>query len=477
MKVSGISNSNVKALTVKDNTGECGYNALFDNLSDGVCIINENGQISYFNNAYMRILRINEPISVGKSIYHIRHDDAILAALRDRRSVKGKLSQPIAVNPITVSASPIFTDYVFRGVLAIYREESAAGKREEKGTVVELNAPASRSTPEIYGFFNEIIANSRVMKEALFIAQKAAKTGSTVMIRGESGTGKEMVAKAIHKCSSRSSAPFVAVNCGAIPGTLLESELFGHEQGAFTGASRRKLGKFEQADGGTIFLDEIGDMPHEMQVKLLRVLQEREFERIGGCETIRCNVRIIAATHKNLEEAIEKGTFREDLYYRLNVIPVHLPSLKERKEDIPTLAEHFIKKLNAGMEMNIKGFSEEAMDCFYSYHWPGNVRELENLIERLMVLCDGEYIGLRDLPPHISNLYEVMEGVREHSLLNLPENGEIATLEEYEREILKLALKRFGSFNATGKALGITHKTVALKARKYHILEGIDCKN
>lgn len=475
MKVSGISNSNVKALTAKGNMSDCGYNVLFDDLTDGVCIINEQGQISYFNNAYMKILKINEPVGVGKSIYHIKHDGAILAAFRDRRSVKGRLDYPASVNHITVSATPMFADYIFKGVLAVYREELSYERREEKSTVVELNA-ASSCMPELHDCFGEIIAKSRNMKEALVVAHKASKTGSTVLLRGESGTGKEMVARAIHRSSNRSGGPFVAVNCGAIPGTLLESELFGHEQGAFTGACKRKPGKFEQADGGTIFLDEIGDMPQEMQVKLLRVLQEREFERLGGYETIRCNVRIIAATHKNLEEAIEKGTFREDLYYRLNVIPIHLPSLKEKREDISILAEHFINKLSSRLDTNIKSLSEEVLDCFYHYHWPGNVRELENLIERLMVLCEGEHIGLKDLPPHISNLYGVRKGESDHySLLNLAENDEMATLEEYEREILRHALKRFGSFNATGKALGITHKTVALKARKYNILEGMDC--
>jgi len=474
MKVSGISNSNVKALNAKGDISVYDYNQLFDNLSDGVCIINEYGHISYFNNSYIRILKISEPIGVGKNIFHMKHDCAILDAFRDRRSTRGRLIQPATSKHITVSVSPIFTEYVFKGVLAIYREELANERREERGTVVEFNGPSSPCALEMHDCFNEIVAKSRIIKEALLIAEKASKTSSTVLLRGESGTGKEMVAKAIHKGSSRSHAPFITVNCGAIPGTLLESELFGHEQGAFTGALKRKLGKFEQADGGTIFLDEVGDMPNEMQVKLLRVLQERKFERVGGNETIHCDVRIIAATHKNLEEAIEIGTFREDLYYRLNVIPIYLPSLKKRREDIPILIEHFVKKTNSRIGTNIKGFSEEASDCFYNYHWPGNVRELENLIERMMVLCDGNYIELKDLPSHISNLYQVREGGGGQSLVNLTENGEIATLEEYEREILRCALKRFGSFNATGKALGINHKTVAFKARKYNIVDDIN---
>jgi transcriptional regulator with PAS, ATPase and Fis domain len=266
----------------------------------------------------------------------------------------------------------------------------------------------------------------------------------------------------------------VTVNCGAIPGTLLESELFGYEQGAFTGAVRRKLGKFEQANEGTIFLDEIGDMPPEMQVKLLRVIQEREFQRVGGIDTIKCNLRIIAATNRNLEEAIEKGEFREDLYYRINVIPICLPSLCERKEDIPMLVRHFTEKTGiASGKVGIR-LSEEALGCLCRYNWPGNVRELENLIERLVVLSDKELIELQDLPSEISSLYDINVNDNGCSLINIDESGRIATLEEYEREIITHALKRFGSFNATGKALGITHKTVATKAKKYNIIDKME---
>jgi transcriptional regulator with PAS, ATPase and Fis domain len=318
--------------------------------------------------------------------------------------------------------------------------------------------------------FDDIITQSQNMKESLLMAQRASESDSTVLLRGESGTGKEMVAKAIHKASKRSNAPFVAVNCAAIPSTLLESELFGHEQGSFTGAFRRKLGKFEQADGGTIFFDEIGDMSPEMQIKILRVLQEREFERIGGFETIRCNVRIISATHRNLEEAITKETFREDLYYRLNVIPIFLPPLRERKEDIPELVEHFMQKLQKRIATNVKSMSDKVLNYFYNYYWPGNIREMENLIERLLVLCSGERVDYEELMIYIKN--ENGYGKREsyQLLLNLNEDDEIAKLEDYEKEILRFALKRFGSFNATGKALGITHKTVAYKAKKYNLI-------
>ena len=338
-------------------------------------------------------------------------------------------------------------------------------------SVLSSNVKGSNGfIPNQHFAFNDIVTQNKKMKDSLFIAQRASTSNSTILLRGESGTGKEMVAKAIHKASNRSNAPFVTVNCAAIPSTLLESELFGHEQGSFTGAYRKKLGKFEQADGGTIFFDEIGDMPPEMQVKILRVLQEREFERVGGFETIRCNVRIISATHRNLEEAIAKEVFREDLYYRLNVIPIWLPPLRERKEDITELTGHFVQKICNKINITTKFFSNEVLNCFYRYHWPGNVREMENLIERLMVLCAGEYIEYEDLPSYIKNIcvFEKREGCK--SLLNLNDDGEIAKLEDYEKEILRYALKRFGSYNATGKALGITHKTVACKAKKYNLI-------
>jgi len=327
------------------------------------------------------------------------------------------------------------------------------------------------STFRLHEAFDGIVTQSNTMKLSLLMAHRASKSDSTVLLRGESGTGKEMVARAIHRASKRCNAPFVAVNCAAIPSTLLESELFGHEQGSFTGAIRKKLGKFELADAGTIFFDEIGDMPQEMQVKILRVLQEKEFERVGGYEAIRCYVRIISATHRNLEESIAKENFREDLYYRLNVIPIFLPSLRERKEDISGLIDHFVQKLNKKMGTNIKFLSEQALNCFYKYHWPGNVREMENLIERLMVLSSGDRIEYEDLPSHVKNVCVLRESKNGHSLLNLDENAEIAKLEDYEKEILRCALKRFGSFNATGKALGITHKTVACKAKKYKLID------
>ena len=445
---------------------------MFNNIQDGVCIINEFGNIQYMNDTYAKMFRVSNPAEVGKSIFQTVHDDVILTAYREKRSIKGSVSGNCGIYLISVAASPIFHNDVFKGVMAIYREELSSEKGKKKETLIELSIPMEIATESLNKSFQQIVGKSKIMERALLIAQKASKTSSTVLIRGESGTGKELVAKAIHYSSDRCSKPFVKVNCGAIPGSLLESELFGHEQGAFTGAIRKKIGKFEQASTGTIFLDEVGDMPMEMQVKLLRVLQEREFERVGGEETIHCDVRIVAATNRNLEELIEKNAFRQDLYYRLNVIPIYLPALKERQEDISLLVKHFLDKINSKMGKNVQQVAKEVEKAFLYYDWPGNIRELENLMERLIALVNGESIELKDIPSHISNLYTVHYSEENRSgLINMDWKGELATLEAYEKEIIQHAIKRFGSFNAAGKALGVTHKTVAFKARKYKIIE------
>ncbi|MBM3280146.1 MAG: sigma-54-dependent Fis family transcriptional regulator [Candidatus Handelsmanbacteria bacterium] len=251
---------------------------------------------------------------------------------------------------------------------------------------------------EIGDRYGEIVGRSARIYEVLAMVEKVAATDSSVLIYGESGTGKELVARAIHSQSGRHGGPFVKVNCGALPRDLVESELFGHERGSFTGAVRQKKGKFELAQGGTIFLDEIGDVPLDVQVKLLRVLQEREFDRVGGEKTLSAEVRVVAATNQPLREMVKEGNFREDLYYRLEVIPMRLPPLRERKEDIPELVEHFVRKKCREMNLPFKRLTPEAMHALEGYWWPGNVRELENVIERTVVLADGEEVGAHDLP-------------------------------------------------------------------------------
>lgn len=319
--------------------------------------------------------------------------------------------------------------------------------------------------------FEKIIGNSKTLKESLYIARKASKSDSSVVIYGESGTGKELLAEAIHLSSERKYKPLIKVNCASIPNNLIESELFGHEKGSFTGAIKRKLGKFELAQNGTIFLDEIGEMDKNIQAKILRAIQNKEIQRVGGEETIKLNIRIISATNKNLEEMIEKNEFREDLFYRLNVIPIELPSLRDRKGDIVLLIKHFLNKKLENKE--IKNISDEALIALCNYKWKGNIRELENIIERILVLSEKTLIGIEDIPYFIRNynnncnvkLKEITK--TEDSLSKIFNDEKIYTLKEYEKLIIEKALKKYGSYNKAGKVLGITHRTVSLKAKEY----------
>lgn len=309
--------------------------------------------------------------------------------------------------------------------------------------------------------FSSIIGRSGALMESLAIANKVSRTISTVLITGESGTGKELVARAIHESSNRKNKPFIRVNCAVIPRNLIESELFGHEKGAFTGADKTRQGKFELADSGTIFLDEIGTLDMELQAKLLRVLQEREIERVGGNKTIKLDVRIIAATNEDLSKLMDEKKFREDLYYRLNVIPVHLPPLKNRKGDIPLLADHFRNYFNSQMGKSIKLYEKGFLEALGSYHWPGNIRELQNIIERTAALTIDDTLYCRDLPEYILN--------QSRTRMTLDFNQEVLTLEAYEKQIFEHAVRFYPSYNQLAKALGITHKTAASKLRKYNL--------
>lgn len=276
-------------------------------------------------------------------------------------------------------------------------------KALDKQQLIEENLSLRRQLHTRHNFAN-IIGTSAAIQAVFTRMEKVVNTDSSILVLGESGTGKELVARALHFNGPRQDKPFVAINCGAIPDDLLESELFGHMRGSFTGAIKNKPGKFEQANGGTIFLDEIGTMPLHLQLKLLRVLQEYEVEPIGANHSIKLDIRIISATNTNLEKLIANGTFREDLFYRLNVIPIDLPSLRERKEDISILARHFLKKSSKNLKCNPLVFDDEVFAVLEHYNWPGNVRELENIIERTAALCDSTRIGIKDLPTHISGI-------------------------------------------------------------------------
>lgn len=309
--------------------------------------------------------------------------------------------------------------------------------------------------------FQNIIGNSREMQELYERVSQVANTNTTVLLRGESGTGKELIAQAIHYNSQRSEAPFIRVNCAAIPENLIESEFFGYEKGAFTGALARKKGRFELADTGTIFLDEIGDLSPMTQVKLLRVLQEHEFERVGGLETIKVDVRIIAATNANLEDRIARGTFREDLYYRLNVFSIYLPPLRERKSDILLLADHFMLKYGRQFGKSIQRISTPAIDMLMRYHWPGNVRELENCIERAVVVCEDQVIHSYHLPPTLQTA---------ESSNTLPRWSLSESVANYEKELIQDALKSTrGNQAKAARLLGSTERIIGYKILKYQI--------
>ncbi|MCC5911370.1 MAG: sigma 54-interacting transcriptional regulator [Clostridiaceae bacterium] len=454
---------------------ELRYCDIFDYMNEGVLIINKEGKIVYSNTAYEKIFRVSNIAIVGKSIFRVVNDDAIIKGFKQKKSITGKIDYFIKTKQIYVSVSPIYYNKEFQGVIGLYNEKKAHPQKKDIDFInkeVDKIDEIKKTNTENNQYFQDIITANQIMKEKLRIAEKASKVSTTVLIRGASGTGKELVAKAIHYASNRKNKPFIKVNCGAIPANLLETELFGHEKGSFTGAIKNKIGKVELANGGTLFLDEIGDMPMDMQVKLLRVLQEKEFERVGGSATIKSDIRIISATHRNLEEQIEKERFREDLYYRLNVISIQLPSLRERIEDIPLICDCFIKKINKKIDRQVTSLSNEVLKAFNNYHWPGNIREMENLIEQLIVLSDKNEIELNDLPNYISNIYHVNSMHKnDNGFIQLDEKGNLLTLEEYEKEIIKVALQRFGSFNAAGKALGVTHKTIAAKARKYNIVD------
>ena len=334
------------------------------------------------------------------------------------------------------------------------------------------NSQLKRTLNQRYGYEN-LIGNSEGIQKVCSLIEKVAETDSTILILGESGTGKELVARTIHYNSPRKNKPLIPINCGAIPETLLESELFGHEKGAFTGASATRIGRFELADGGTIFLDEIGDMSPTLQVKLLRVLQQREFERVGGVRTIKVDVRIIAATNIDLEHAVHEGKFREDLYYRLNVIPVVIPPLRERADDIPLLMDHFLSHFNKTKKRDIKGFSPAAMDILISYPWPGNIRELENLVERLIILKGNGTICPDDLPEKFISHTLNNEGALH---ITLPETGVNLkdVVEEFENNLILQAMQKAqGVKNKAAQLLSLNRTTLVEKLKKkkldYHI--------
>jgi Nif-specific regulatory protein len=351
----------------------------------------------------------------------------------------------------------------FLGVVASMISQAVKVQRlidGERKRLVDENTHLRQELKERYDFSN-LLGTSGPMRQICEQVSQVARTMTTVLIRGESGTGKELIAHALHYNSLRANKPFIKVSCASLPDSLIESELFGYEKGAFTGAQGRKKGRFELAEGGTLFLDEIGDVPLATQVKLLRVLQEREYERLGGVETLKTNVRLVTATHKNLEKAIADGTFREDLYYRLNVFSIFVPPLRERKTDLLLLADHFLETISRTHNKNIKRISTPAFDMLMSYHWPGNVRELENTLERAVLVCDGHVVHAHHLPPTLQTA-EASGTITRVSLKD--------AVAAYEKDLISDALKTTrGNRAKAARLLNTTERIINYQVRRHSI--------
>ena len=380
------------------------------------------------------------PITVGKEV---------VGALSVDQPHKPEAALQDDMRLLTIVASMIAQAVKLRRAAQEERERLEAENRRLKQELQDRFRPAN------------IIGNSHEMRQVYDQIAQVARSPSTVLILGETGTGKELVAHAIHYNSDRAERPFVKVHCAALPETIIESELFGHEKGAFTGADSERKGRFELADGGTLFLDEIGEISPQLQIKLLRVLQEREFERVGGTRTLRVNVRLITATHRDLLQAVKEGKFREDLYYRLHVFPIYVPPLRKRKADIVQLADHFLETYSRAAGKSVRRLSSAVIDMLMSYHWPGNVRELENCMERAVLVAEGDVIYPHHMPPTLMTA----------EAAGSPVKGDLkALVTAYERDLITDALKSTrGNMAATARQLGSTQRIIGFKVRRYGI--------
>lgn len=467
---------------------------IYSNIETGLVVVDSRYTVIIYNRQAEKIFGIPEREVLGKKVTEVFPQSKLPEVVDTGKPVLG-YAKTIGDASIVVNTTPILENHEVKGAVSSIEDVSKlmqvaytfANQQAMEGISVvkslseiqELMDRISRLSAKteyleeelnrrqkLNPAFNRMVGVSSKLYDAMKMAAKTADNNFNVLIRGESGTGKELVAEAIHYSSERAKQPFIRVNCAAIPENLLESEMFGHVRGAYTGAVKTKIGKFELADKGTIFLDEIGELNKAMQAKMLRVIQKKEFQRVGDERTIQVDARIIAATNRNLEELVEKGEFREDLYYRLNVIPIWLPPLRERREDIPLLCEHFLGKIGEELKCEAKKISPDVMEVLVNYSWPGNIRELENVMERVNILAEGQIIQKIDLPGYIS---EYTSG--KVLSLDVAKEEEIMPWEYYEREIIRKALKKYKSYNRAAKALGLTHKTVAAKARKYHLEE------
>jgi len=451
----------------------------------GIYGLDEQGHTTFANSEAVRLVGYSLEEMIGKSqhelIHHSKEDGqpfpakecCIYAAIKDGKVhyVEDEFfwRKDGSCFPVEYSSTPIRNGKgELKGAVVSFKDITRRRGAEE-GLVfaikelkelkdrLELENKYLQQEIKLNHNFEEIISQSKVFRKILGQLEQVAITDATVLILGESGTGKELVARAVHNVSKRKERPLVKLNCAALPAALIESELFGHEKGAFTGAHGKRIGRFELADGGTIFLDEIGEMPLELQPKLLRVIQEGEFERLGDTETKKVDVRIIAATNRNLEEEIEKGNFREDLYYRLNVFPLVIPPLRERIEDVPLLAGHFLRKCNTAFGKSIDSITKQSLDALSTYSWPGNVRELENVIERAVITSTGKKLDVRNSIPSSKT----------------SKKEELMTLEESERKLIRKTLQktnwRVSGEKGAAKILGLKRTTLEARMRKLNI--------
>lgn len=456
----------------QQHNSEGALGAILESAYEGIAVVDENGILQEFNEAYSRFTGIKREDAIGRHVTEVIDNTHLHETVKTGIAERGVL-QNIQGHDMVVHRIPLWKEgriagaigmLIFEGVTEVYKiyEKLQENQDAKPDLFTKKKENDSRVT------LDQIIGTSEGITEVKRLARKAARTAATVLITGESGTGKEMFAKSIHHLSPFSTGPFISVNCGAIPEPLFESELFGYEEGAFTGAKKGgKPGKFELADNGTIFLDEIGEMPLVMQTKLLRVLQENEAERVGGVKKYQINVRVIAATNRNLMQMVETGEFREDLYYRLNIIQLHIPPLRERKKDIPVLLVHYLKEICERYQAPGKLFTSEAVNAFVQHPWRGNIREMVNTVEQLVTLVDGKVIDYHHLPemlkkpePTLQKVNRAAGSIEEAKLLG----------SQRESEIILDALRRAGGNKSrAADLLGIHRTTLYQKLKKHRI--------
>lgn len=443
---------------------------ILNNIEDVVMVLDSDTTIVYANKAYAKILGVPVQKVLGRRLDSIEPNSLAIKVLR---SGKANHNQKDCLSSVGIDvigrAFPLFEGDIVVGCVSIFNNitkvEELSRELQRTKEVADYLQDQLNQREQLPLSFKEYVGQNSRLRETLELAAKVARTNSTVLILGESGVGKEVLARAIHNCSRRKDKPLIKVNCASIPESLLESELFGFEDGAFTGAKKGgKLGKFELAHGGTIFLDEIGDMSINMQAKILRVLQERELERVGGTKTIKLDIRVIAATNRDLEKMINDGSFRRDLYYRLNIVPLHLLPLRERKDDILTLAQKFLTQFSeeAGQELTL---SPKVISILQAYDWPGNVRELQNVLEHASIVRSGTQIEARHLPAYLLPISNDCQPGGEDKPFGLKE-----TVAKVERELILAALADSNNNRSTAiRALGISRRAFYEKLRRYKI--------